>query len=92
MTGQPFRVVVADPQPPEQVTWLQGLAEPFGLEVQAPATKDETALKTLLAQVDGMIVQRRTVAADMLAAAPYLRVIQKMGGRRDKIDIAAARW
>jgi phosphoglycerate dehydrogenase-like enzyme len=91
MAGQPYFIVMADPQPAEQAIWLQGLADPLGLRVQAPVAEDEAELKALLAQAEGMIFQRRVVTAEILTAAPHLRVIQKMGGRRDKIDISAAR-
>jgi len=87
----PFPVVVADPQSTEQMTWLRGLAAPLRLEIQAPATPDEAELKGLLTEAEGLIFHHRPVTADLIAAGARLRVIQKYGGLRNNIDMAATR-
>lgn len=90
MSAKPFQVLILDPQTPEQLSFLQGLAGPLGIELSAPGSDSPAELQKLLPQAEGVIVQRRPLTAEMIAQAPGLRVIQKMGGRRDKIDIHAA--
>lgn len=91
MKSLPFYVAMADPMPSDQLGWMQNLATPYGLAVSAPVTADESELKELLADAQGLVTQYVPVTADLLNAAPKLRVIQKMGGRRDHIDLRAVR-
>lgn len=91
MNASPFLVVMADPQTVEQLAWLQQMAEPYGITITAPQNSSAEALTELLQDADGCITQRVPVSADLLAAAPRLKVIQKMGGRRDRIDLKAIR-
>lgn len=91
MAQEPLRIVFVDTQTPEQLLWLREFARPFELTIEAPSTPDLAELQRLLAEADGVVVQRRPLTAEMIAASPRLRVIQKMGGWRDGIDLPAAR-
>jgi phosphoglycerate dehydrogenase-like enzyme len=56
------------------------------------ADPDEGALRAALPEADGLLVRTRTrVTADLLAAAPNLRVIGRGGVGLDNIDVEAAR-
>ena len=91
MVQVPFLVVHLDTLTSDQLAWLRDLARPFPLEISAPCTSDVAELDQLLPQADGLIMQHRPATEAIMAASPRLRLIQKMGGRRDGIDLAAAR-
>ena len=51
---------------------------------------DQSRLMALLKQADGLIVRNRTqVDQDLLAAAPNLKVIGRLGVGLDNIDLAS---
>ncbi len=91
MSITPFHVVMADPQTPGQREYLQNLANEYGIQISAPETAGLEALKPLLAEAEGLVTQKTPVDAELLAAAPNLHVIQKMGSRRDNLDIDVIR-
>ena len=85
----PMRVVMADPQTPEMREFLQNLAREYDLVLDAPEAPGLEALRPCLAEAEALITQKVPVTAELLAAAPKLRVIQKMGSRRDNLDLDA---
>jgi glyoxylate reductase len=91
LMNTPFRVMMVDPQTPEQLAWMQALAEPYGILLNAPHSREEAELLPMLAQAEGLITQHTEITTDLLRAAPDLKVIQKMGGRRDHLDMEAIR-
>lgn len=91
MSNSLFPIVWADPQTAEQLAWLRGLAQPYGIDIAAPQEPGEAALLPLLAGAKGLVAQHVTVTAGLLQAAPDLKVIQKMGSRRDGLDLPAIR-
>lgn len=78
---------MADPQTAEQLAWMQNIAQEYGIEIVAPQTTGRDELEALLNEADGLLTQRVAVTADLLKAAPRLKMIQKMGGRRDGLDM-----
>jgi glyoxylate reductase len=80
-----------DPIAPEQITFLQGIASPLGLELVGLPTYDEKELKQVLGNADAVVVQHQPFTREMMAIAPELKLIQKMGGRRDGIDVVSAK-
>jgi phosphoglycerate dehydrogenase-like enzyme len=86
-----IKVVMVDPLSPEQLDFLQGIADAFQLELSAPQNDDRDSLTGLLKDADAVVVRRRGFEEAELQAAERLRLIQKMGGRRDRIDVVAAR-
>lgn len=91
MTKNTHTVAFVDPLPVEQLAFLQGLANDYGLKLVAPLGDEVDELKAVLKDAEGVIVQRRPMTLELMDAAPGLQVIQKMGGRRDRIDIKAAK-
>ncbi len=87
----PLHVVMADPQTPEMREFLQNLAREYDIQLDAPETGQLEALRPYLAEARGLITQKVPVDAELLAAAPNLQVIQKMGSRRDNLDVDAIR-
>ena len=90
MKNQSIRVVMVDPVLPEQLGFLQGIADPLGIILQAPIADSEDELISLLKTADAVIIQRKPFSRKLIEASPDLKMIQKMGGRRDGIDIHAA--
>jgi D-3-phosphoglycerate dehydrogenase / 2-oxoglutarate reductase len=79
-------VVVADPIAEEGLAMLRSAAR---VEVMAGAPPD--ALHTTLAEADALLVRSETrVTAELLEAAPRLRVIGRAGAGVDTIDVEAA--
>ena len=91
MSNHTVRVVMVDPLAPEQLGFLQGIAAPLGVKLAAPQTNDEFELKHLLVDADAVVVQRLPFSKALMDAAPGLKLIQKMGGRRDGIDLISAK-
>jgi len=85
------QVVIVDPLAPEQLAFWQSIAAPLGIELAAPPDEAEDKLRSLLASAEAAVVQHRPFSRQLIEAAPQLKMIQKMGSRRDGIDIAAAK-
>jgi len=83
----PPRVLVADDLSPEAVTHLRTR----GLEVEVRVGLPTDALAAALGAFDGLLIRSATrVTAELLEAAPRLRVIGRAGVGVDNVDLAAA--
>ena len=88
MMGQQDRpqIVVADPLHDEGLKILRD----FG-EVVEPADKSKEALLEAVAEADAIVVRSgTTITADIIDAAPRLKVIARAGVGVDNIDVEAA--
>ena len=82
-----MNIIIADSLPPSAADLLR--AE--GWSVDARAGRSAAELQTDLATADGLIVRSATrVDADLIAAAPRLRVVARAGTGVDNIDLDAA--
>jgi D-3-phosphoglycerate dehydrogenase len=82
------RIVVADDLPASALELLR--AEP-GWQVDAAPGRPLAELTRALADADALLVRSATkVTADLIAAAPRLRVVGRAGTGVDNIDVAAA--
>lgn len=80
------RVLVADPIAPEGIDFLRTFAH---VEVRTGLTGKD--LLSAVAACDALVVRSETrVTAEVLAAAPHLRVVARAGVGVDNIDIEAA--
>lgn len=69
---------------------VDGLARDFDVLYEADLFERPDDLAVLVADADGLIVRNRTqVTADLLDAAPRLRVIGRLGVGLDNLDMAA---
>lgn len=69
---------------------VASLAESFDIRYEPELVDDRDALLTAVRPADALIVRNRTqVDAALLAAAPQLRVVGRLGVGLDNIDIAA---
>jgi phosphoglycerate dehydrogenase-like enzyme len=91
MSSKQHTVTFIDPIDIEQLAFLQNLANDYDLNLTAPSSDDPKELLKVLKTCEGAIVQRRPLTRELIDAAPNLKVIQKMGGRRDRIDVKAAK-
>jgi phosphoglycerate dehydrogenase-like enzyme len=83
-------ILFLDPKTDADFGWIGGLPAAQGLRLLAPAGADDDNLAALLAQAEVVVVQDRPLTADLLSAAPNLRLVQKYGSRATEIDVAAA--
>lgn len=82
-----MKVAIADSLSPEAVNKLKAA----GIEVQDLTALDAPQLAAALPGVHGLIVRSRTkVTAELLAAAPDLKVVGRAGVGVDNIDLKAA--
>lgn len=82
-----MKIVISDSLP----TSAADLLRDAGWTVDAEAGRPLDALKAALADADGLIVRSATkVDADLIAAAPNLRVIARAGSGVDNVDLTAA--
>jgi D-3-phosphoglycerate dehydrogenase / 2-oxoglutarate reductase len=73
------------------VTAFEGLSEEFPLTRLENGWQDRAALKDLLATATALVVRNRTqVDAELLSAAPNLKVVARAGVGLDNIDITTA--
>lgn len=87
MSLQPPTIVMLDETSRADVEFYQGLAGP-GFRFLAPESAAERS--GLMPLADYLVTRVVPVDAAVLAAAPKVRMVQKYGGRRDRIDAAAA--
>ena len=85
-TGTSTRILVADPIAEDGVARLRAAGE-----VDVAVGLDPAALRERIAQYDALVVRSETkVTAEVLDAAPRLRVVGRAGVGVDNIDIEAA--
>lgn len=71
---------------------LTGFDASFDVIYDAKLVDDRPSLLSHLAEASGLIVRNRTqVTEDLLAAAPHLRVVGRLGVGLDNIDLAACK-
>ena len=82
-----MKIVIPDPLPPAAVSLLE--AEGWTVDTRDGRTPAE--LRADLSDADALIVRSATtVTAELIAAAPALRVVARAGTGVDNVDIAAA--
>jgi D-3-phosphoglycerate dehydrogenase len=83
-----MKIVVADDLPGSALELLRSEA---GWEVDAKSGRSPATLASDLSEADALLVRSATkVTADLIAAAPRLRVVGRAGTGVDNIDVSAA--
>ncbi len=85
-----FNVLFTEPKGPADFEWIAQLPPARGLRLLAPVDAAPQSLAALLPEADAIVTQYTPVTAEMLAAAPRLKLIQRYGTRPDDIDLDAA--
>ncbi len=88
MSGARFKVVVSDPLSDEGLAVLRDAA---AFDVVVVNGADAAALKTALADADALLVRSGTkVTAELIDAAPRLKLVGRAGTGVDNIDLPAS--
>jgi glyoxylate reductase len=85
-----YHVHMLDPMPETEVIFAQSLLPETGFLVTAPAPDASAPSLELLATADAIVTRAEPVTAEILAASPNVKVVQKYGGRPDRLDLDAA--
>ncbi len=86
-----FNVLMLDPTPESEREFMQSLLPETGFSVMATAADAAGPDPAQLAVAEAIVTRTRPVTAELIAASPKLKVIQKYGGRPDRLDLDAAR-
>ena len=84
------RIVMLDPTSATDLDFYRGLLPGDGFELLAPEP-DTSASPDLLASADVIVTRSQPVDAAVIAAAPNAKLVQKYGGRADRLDLEAAK-
>ena len=90
-TDGSYHVHMLDPMPESEVAFAQNLLPETGFIVTAPAQDASAPSPELLATADALVTRTQPVTAGILAASPNVKIVQKYGGRPDRLDLDAAR-
>ena len=84
-----MKVVLLDPSGPDELAFLRGFAS--GLDLMAPESP-EASPAALLPGAAAIVSRRRMVTDEWMGlAGDSLKLVQLWSGRRDRIDLSAAR-
>lgn len=86
-----YTVLLADPKQASDFEWINVLAPAQDLHILAPGENSEEGFLALLPQADAIVTQYRPITAEIMDAAPRLKLIQRYGSRPDDVDLEAAR-
>jgi phosphoglycerate dehydrogenase-like enzyme len=90
-TTATYRVLMLDPSPESERDFMQSLLPEDGFTVAATAATDVGPSSDLLADAEAIVTRSQPVTAETSAASPKLKLVQKYGGRPDRLDLDAAR-
>jgi phosphoglycerate dehydrogenase-like enzyme len=90
-TTATYRVLMLDPSPESERDFMQSLLPEDGFTVAATAATDVGPSSDLLADAEAIVTRSQPVTAETIAASPKLKLVQKYGGRPDRLDLDAAR-
>ncbi|MGH2618275.1 MAG: 2-hydroxyacid dehydrogenase, partial [Thermomicrobiales bacterium] len=94
MTAAPtrtYRVLMLDPTPDSEREFMQSLLPDDGFAMTATAADDAGPSPELLAEAEAIVTRTRPVSAETIAASPHLKLVQKYGGRPDRLDLDTAK-
>jgi phosphoglycerate dehydrogenase-like enzyme len=80
-----------DQTPESEREFMQSLLPEEGFAVTATSADEAGPQRELLADADAIVTRTRPVTAEMMAASSRLKLVQKYGGRPDRLDLDAAR-
>jgi phosphoglycerate dehydrogenase-like enzyme len=86
-----FTVLFAEPKTPTDFEWITKLQPAQSLGLIAPADDSPAAMAHLLPKADAIVTQSTAINAELIAASPRLKLIQRYGARPDGVDLDAAR-
>jgi D-3-phosphoglycerate dehydrogenase len=84
-------MLMLDPTPESERDFMQSLLPENGFTVTATGEADPGPPPESLADAEAIVTRTRPVTAEIIAASPNLKLVQKYGGRPDRLDLDAAR-
>ena len=93
-TSKPMKILIATEKPfaHEAVEGIKAIFADAGYEtVLLEKYTDKAQLLEAVADVEGLIIRSDKVTAEVLAAAPKLRIVVRAGAGYDNVDLAAAK-
>jgi phosphoglycerate dehydrogenase-like enzyme len=90
MAGR-HQILMLDPTPARDLDLALSFLPEGQVEVSTPDPEGEGAVSELLAVAEIIVARARPVTAEMIEASPRLKLVQKYGGRADRLDLDAAR-
>jgi len=85
------QLVMLDPTSERDLELVDSLLPPGEFEVTTPNADDNSSVSELLKNAEILVTRTQPVSEEVLAASPKLKLVQKYGGRADRIDLDAAR-
>ena len=86
-----LHVLWLEPSPATEAEFIRGKLPETGFSVVTTPADATTPLPEHLQEAEVIVTRTRPVTAETIAASPHLKLIQKYGGRPDRIDLDAAR-
>jgi phosphoglycerate dehydrogenase-like enzyme len=86
-----LRLLLLDPTESSEVDFVRSLLPGSGFTVTAAEPGTSNGSEQLLAEADVIVTRSQPVTAETLGAGPGLKLVQKYGGRPDRLDLDAAR-
>lgn len=88
----PFNLVFLDPSFARDLDLARSMVPEGEIAVHVVDLEGgDAARAALLAEADILVTRAEPVTAEVLAAAPKVKLVQKYGGRGDRLDLEAAR-
>jgi phosphoglycerate dehydrogenase-like enzyme len=86
-----LNVLWLEPSPAAEAEFIRGKLPETGFSLATTPAETIVPLAEHLRAADVIATRTQPVTAEMIAASPNLKLIQKYGGRPDRIDLDAAR-
>jgi phosphoglycerate dehydrogenase-like enzyme len=86
-----LQLLMLDPMPESEIEFVNGFLPENTFNVVAPDPDGNSDLDELLQSADILVTKGQPVTEELLAKAPNLKLVQKYGGRPDRLDLDAAR-
>src|SRR5690349_2837808 len=80
-----------DPMPDSEVEFVQSLLPGQGFAVTAADPETAASAPELLSAADAIVTRTQPVTAETIAAGTNLKLVQKYGGRPDRLALDDAR-
>ncbi|MFN8592604.1 MAG: NAD(P)-dependent oxidoreductase [Thermomicrobiales bacterium] len=86
-----FRLLMLDPTAESEREFMQSLLPDKRFIMAATAEDANRPSAAMLADAEAIVTRTQPVTAATIAASPKLKLVQKYGGRPDRLDLDAAR-
>lgn len=86
-----LKVLWLEPSPATEAEFIRGKLPETGFSVETTPVDATAPLPEQLKDAQVIVTRSQSVTAQTIAASPNLQLIQKYGGRPDRIDLDAAR-